>query len=71
MVISWQSVKHMFPGFLTPVITQLSFQGHQLLFSHASAEVRCENRLESSPQPVLNSQPPGDESDKLTTEPPG
>ena len=31
---------HVFPGFLTPVLTQHSFQSHQLLFSHASAEVR-------------------------------
>ena len=35
-----------FPGFLTPVLTQLSFQSHQLLFSHASAEVKGENTLE-------------------------
>ena len=33
------------------VLTQLSFQSHQLLFSHASAEVRGENMPEkSSPQ---------------------
>ena len=31
---------HVFPGFLTPVLTQLSFQSHRLLCSHASAEVR-------------------------------
>ena len=37
---------HVFPGFLTPVPTQLSFQSHQLLFSHASAEVRGENMPE-------------------------
>ena len=37
---------HVFPGFLTPVLTQLSFQSHQLLCSHASAEVRGENTLE-------------------------
>ena len=30
---------HVLPGFLTPVLTQLSFQRHRLLFSHAS-EVR-------------------------------
>ena len=30
---------HVFPGFLTPVLTQLSFQSHRLLFSHASAEL--------------------------------
>ena len=34
-----------FPGFLTPVPIQLSFQSHRLLFSHASAEVRGENML--------------------------
>ena len=32
---------HVFPGFLTLVLTQLSFQNHQLFFSHAS-EVRGE-----------------------------
>ena len=43
-VISWRSVtQYVFPGFLTPVLTQLSFQSHLLLFSHASAEVRGEN----------------------------
>ena len=26
---------HVFPGFLTPVLTLLSFQSHRLLFSHA------------------------------------
>ena len=31
---------HMFPGFRTPVLTQLSFQSHQLLFSQASAELQ-------------------------------
>ena len=36
---------HVCPGFLTPVLTQLSFQSHQLLFSHAS-EVRGENTPE-------------------------
>ena len=34
---------YVFPGFLTPVLTQISFQNDQLLFSHASAEVRGEN----------------------------
>ena len=37
---------HVFPGFLTPVLTQLSFQSHRLYFSHASAEVRGENTPE-------------------------
>ena len=59
---------HVFPGFLTPVLTQLSFQSHRLLFSHASAEVRyagkkvCLNR-------VSNSQPPGHESDTARRSP--
>ena len=34
---------HVFPGFLTPVLTQISFQCHGLLFQHASAELRGEN----------------------------
>ena len=37
---------HVFPGFLTPVLTQISFQSHRLLFAHASAEVRGENAPE-------------------------
>ena len=37
---------HVFPGFLTSVPTQLSFQSHQLLFSHASAKVRGKNTPE-------------------------
>ena len=53
-----------FPGFVTPVLTQFFFPKPLLLFSHASAEVRGENR-------GSNSQPPGHESDTLTTEPPG
>ena len=31
---------------LWPVVTQLSFQSHQILFSHASAEVKGENTPE-------------------------
>ena len=53
---------YVFPGFLTPVLTQLSLQIPRLLFSHASAEVRI-RRKESLPQPVSNLQPPGHESD--------
>ena len=34
---------HVFPGFLTSVLTRLSFQSRRLLFSHASAEVKSEN----------------------------
>ena len=37
---------HVFPGFLTPVLTQLFFPKPQT-FSHASAEVRGENTPES------------------------
>ena len=37
MVISWRSVTHMY---------NFSFQSHQLLFSHASAEVRGKNMPE-------------------------
>ena len=64
---------YVFPGFLTPVPTQISFQSHQLLFSHASAEVRGENKTgkKFGLNQVSNSQPPGHESDMLTTEPPG
>ena len=32
--------------FLTPVLKQLSFQSHRLLFSHATAEVRGKNTME-------------------------
>ena len=31
---------HVFPGFLRQALTQLSFQSHKLLFSHASIKVR-------------------------------
>ena len=64
---------HVFPGFLTPILTQISFQSHRLLFSHALAEVRRRKyaakkfRLNR----VSNSQPLGHESDTLTIEPPG
>ena len=40
------AVIHTFPGFLIPVLTQLSFQSHRLFFSHASAEVRSKNMPE-------------------------
>ena len=36
---------YVFPGFLTPVLTQISFQSHGL-FSHASADVRGEKTPE-------------------------
>ena len=64
---------HVFPGFLTPLLTQISFQSYRLLFSHASAEVRGENTPERNfaSTVVPNSQPLGQESDTLTIEPPG
>ena len=37
---------HVFPAFLTPVLTQIFLQSHRLLFSHASAEVRGEGTPE-------------------------
>ena len=37
---------HVFPWFLTPVLTQISFQNLRLVFSHASAELRGENTPE-------------------------
>ena len=43
MVISWRSMS---PGFLTPLLTQLSFQSHRLLSSHALPQVRGENTLD-------------------------
>ena len=63
---------YVFPGFLTPVLTQIFFQKPRLLFSHASAEPRGENTPEkkSCLNRGLNSQPPGHESDMLTTKPP-
>ena len=60
---------YVFPGFLTPVQTQISFQSHRLLFSHASAEVRDEIPWkEISPQPGLKLKPPDHESNTLITE---
>ena len=45
---------YVFPGFFTPVPKKISFQSHQLLSSHASAEVRGKiSRKEISPQPGL------------------
>ena len=64
---------HVFPGFLTPVLSQLSLQSHRLLFSHASADVRGKNTPErkfastgyrTHNQQVMSSK-------HLVTEPPG
>ena len=46
-VISWRLVMHMcFLAFSHQYYHKFSFQSHQLLFSHASAEVRGENTSE-------------------------
>ena len=43
---------HVFPGFPTPVLTQLFFPKPPTIFSHSSAEVKiCQK--ESSPQPGI------------------
>ena len=64
---------HVFPGFLTPVLTQLFLPTPPTTFltcfcrgerqKYAEKEVRLNWRS--------NSQPPGHESDKPTNEPPG
>ena len=58
---------HVFPSFLTPVLTELSFKSYRLLFSHASAEVRGKNTSKKKFRlnGVSNSQPPGHKSDTL------
>ena len=47
-VISWRSVTHACFMAFSPVLTQRSFQSQQLLFSHASAEVKGENTPEKN-----------------------
>ena len=62
-----------FPGFLTPVLTQLSFPNLPTTF--LTCFCRGERRKYAGKKVRLNrgsnSQPPGRESDTLTTEPPG
>ena len=69
--ISWRSVTHVFPGFLTPVLRQLFFPNTQTTFltyffrserQKYAGKIVCLNR-------GSNSQPPGHESDTLITEP--
>ena len=64
---------HVFPGFFTPLLTQLSFQSHRLLFSHAS-EVRAENtperKLASTGYRTYNHQAMNLTRSPVTTEPP-
>ena len=61
---------HVFPGFFKPVLTLLSFQSHRLLFSHAFSRGERQKYLEKKVRlnRISNSQPPGHESDTLTTE---
>ena len=64
---------HVFPGFLTPVLTQLFFPKPPTTF--LTCFCRGERRKYAGKESHLNrgsnSQPPGHESDTLTTEPPG
>ena len=64
---------YVFPGFLTPVLTQLFFP--KLPTTFLTCFCRCERRKYARKKSRLNrgsnSQPPGQESDTLTTEPPG
>ena len=64
---------HVFPGFLTPVLTQLFFPKPPTIF--LTCFCRGEWRKYVGKKVHLNrgsnSQPGGCESDKLTTEPPG
>ena len=68
-VISWWSV---FPGFLTPVLTQCFVPKPPTTFltCFCRGERRKYARKESRLNWGSNSQPPGRESDILTTEPP-
>ena len=63
---------YVFPGFLTPVLTQLFFPKPPTTF--LTCFCRGERRKYAGKKSRLNrgsnSQPPGHESDMLTTEPP-
>ena len=64
---------HVFPGFLIPVITQLFFPKPPITFltCFRRGERQKYGGKKSHLNWVSNSQPPGHESDTLTTEPPG
>ena len=66
-------VAYVFPGFLTPVLTQFFFPKPLTTFltCFCRGERRKYARKKSRLNRRLNSQPPGHESDTLTTEPPG
>ena len=64
---------HVFPGFLTPVLTQLFFPKSLITFLTCF----CRGESENTPERKFTStrdrtqKPPDHESDMLTTEPPG
>ena len=64
---------YVFPGFLTPVLTQLFFPKPPTTFltCFCRGERRKYAGKKSRVNRGSNSQPPGHESDTLTTEPPG
>ena len=70
-VISRRSVTHMFPGFLTPVLTQLFFPQTTFLTCFCRGERRKYAGKKVRLNWGSNLQPPGHESDTFTTEPPG
>ena len=72
-VISWRSVTHMFPGFLTPVLTELFFPKPPTTFltCFCRGERRKYVEKNSRIHRGSNSQPPGHESGTLTTKPTG
>ena len=71
--VIWLSVSCVFPGLLTPKLTQLFFPKPPTTF--LTCFCRGERRKYAGEKDCLNlgsnSQPPGHESDALTTEPPG
>ena len=64
---------HVYPGFLTSVLTQLFFPKLPTTFLACFCRGERRNYAEKKVRLNLesNSQPPGHESDTLTTEPPG
>ena len=64
---------HVFPGFLTPVLTQLFIPKLPATFltCFCRGETQKYARKKFHLNQGSNSQPPGHESDKLITEPPG
>ena len=62
---------HVFPGFLTPVLTQLFFPKTAFSTCFCRGDRWKYGGKKSCLNQGSNSQPPGHESDTLTTEPPG